>query len=98
MLMPFLWKDRRGSLVNKSIQFIEYLETPRHINYDEQGRHNRDKETTTQRSRLHDYRETSEERERGDVQRHRFLYPTVKTTWHFVIRAMIGYKGCEIDS
>ncbi|GFV49091.1 uncharacterized protein TNCV_236251 [Trichonephila clavipes] len=49
-----------------------------HINYDEHGRHNTDKETTTQRSRLHDYRETSEERR--DFQRHRFLYLTVKTT------------------
>ncbi|GFU87957.1 hypothetical protein TNCV_1335261 [Trichonephila clavipes] len=32
-----------------------------HINYDEHGRHNTDKETTTQSSRLHDYREKSEE-------------------------------------
>ncbi|GFV90797.1 hypothetical protein TNCV_2323661 [Trichonephila clavipes] len=29
------------------IQFIEYHKTPRHINYDEHGRHNKDKETTT---------------------------------------------------
>ncbi|GFV50634.1 hypothetical protein TNCV_2212971 [Trichonephila clavipes] len=28
----------------------------RHINYDEHGRRNTDKETTTQSSRLHDYR------------------------------------------
>ncbi|GFW78434.1 hypothetical protein TNCV_1379801 [Trichonephila clavipes] len=34
---------------------------------------------TTQSSRLHDYRETSEKRER-DFQRHRFLYPTAKTS------------------
>ncbi|GFW56597.1 hypothetical protein TNCV_1863071 [Trichonephila clavipes] len=42
----FLWKDRRGSLIDEEIQFIQYLETPRHINYDKHGRHNTDKETT----------------------------------------------------
>ncbi|GFV60962.1 uncharacterized protein TNCV_996951 [Trichonephila clavipes] len=51
----------------------------RYTNYDEYGRHNADKETTTQISRLHDYRGTSEERAR-DFQRHRFLYSMVKTT------------------
>ncbi|GFX31840.1 hypothetical protein TNCV_171731 [Trichonephila clavipes] len=46
------------------IQFIEYLETPRHINYDEHGQHNTKKlQHTTQSSRLHDYRETNEERD-----------------------------------
>ncbi|GFW64475.1 hypothetical protein TNCV_813101 [Trichonephila clavipes] len=35
-----------------------------HINYDEHGRHNTDKETTTQNSWLHIYRETNEERAR----------------------------------
>ncbi|GFV87861.1 hypothetical protein TNCV_781431 [Trichonephila clavipes] len=38
------------------------LAVGKHINYDEHGRHNTDKETSTQSSRLHDYRETSEER------------------------------------
>ncbi|GFU12384.1 hypothetical protein TNCV_723491 [Trichonephila clavipes] len=54
----------------KKIQVIQnkilrvMTNAPWHINYDEHGRHNTDKETTTQSSRLHDYRETSEGRAR----------------------------------
>ncbi|GFX01547.1 hypothetical protein TNCV_3970501 [Trichonephila clavipes] len=53
---------------------------------------------TTQSSRLHDYRETSEER--ADFQRHRFLYLTVETrgepcpgSREFEKRALDGENG-----
>ncbi|GFW89988.1 hypothetical protein TNCV_3741741 [Trichonephila clavipes] len=56
-----------------------------------------DKETTTHNTKqpLHDYRETSEERERRDFQRHRFLYPTA---WEMHVTLFGGVRGTPRNS